>query len=151
MLSNAKAWTERQQREKEIETAKALDAELTAQATSNEWEDVAFYPTEEIEENSDVGTLHEEQKYSFSSRSRIRAFLADFETWETLPGGKCFDELKRYCFKNGVELFVAKTRTGSEEKPIVFYFLSLGLGLRPIKTSKGRLEIWLKENQAVLL
>ena len=164
ILLNAKAWAENKQREKDEETARELDEEIRLAAKE---ESVVFYPNQEedvdeeegyeYEENSDVGILETigESKYRFSSRAGVRAFLADFEDWETLPGGNCYSELKRYQFKNGMQLIAAKGRAsvgaGNDEKAFVFFFLSLGYGFTPIKTSKVRLEIWLKENEGVLL
>lgn len=172
LLSSAKEWNEKLQKEKDVETARELDEQLRS-APKEEKDDVVFYPTqdeeepEELEEpayyqtfdndeqNSDVGITEERVQYNFSTRSGVRAFLATFEEWDTLPGGKCYSELKRYRFKNGVELFAAKGRASvgvdNGEKPFVLFFLSLGYGFSPIKTSKGRLEIWLKQNENVLL
>lgn len=173
LLSNAREWTENQQKKKDEETARAVDAELKA-ATYDETDedDVEYYPAEyavptselaeDYEENSDVGILEaamdEETvvQHKFSSRAKVRAFLANFEDWETLPGGKCFAELKRYRFKNGVELFAAKgmmcaSAANGEEKALLFFFLSLGNGANPIKISKEKLEIWLRAHEGELL
>lgn len=162
LLANAKAWSENAQKKKDEETARELDEEIRS-ASKEEWDNVVFYPTQDEEEptyvqdcdegekNSDVGILAE-SKYSFSSRARIRYFLSDFNEWESLPGGTCYSELKRFRFKNGINLLVAKGKENvGVEKPFVLYFLSFGVGFTPVKTSKGRLEIWLKENEKTLL
>lgn len=162
LLSSAKAWTEKLQERKEQEEAEQIDRELDAAAEGTA-EDETFFgftvPTSELkdclDENSDVGILND-RKYSFASRTSVRKFLADFESWEQLGSNEFFDSIRVFGFKNGMGLYAATckmcvTATWLEEKEMLFFFLYVGKGNQPIKISKQKLEIWLKAHERELL
>lgn len=162
LLSSAKAWTVQQQQKKEQEEAERIDRELDAAAEGTA-EDETFFgftvPTSELkdclDENSDVGILND-RKYSFASRTSVRKFLADFESWEQLGSNEFFDSIRVFGFKNGMGLYAATckicvTATWLEEKEMLFFFLYVGKGNQPIKISKQKLEIWLKAHERELL
>ena len=179
LLTSAQAWTERLKAKEERQAAEEVNEELRQAAfalgadpdVSNFYED--FYssavPTSELNEETDEETdeieaeiptseltARETEKPNFTSRTKVRAFLSEYESWERVSSGnEFFEEIRRYRFKDGAELFAAKCKMcvsldGGEKKGLLFFFLSLGRGARPIKISKLKLEIWLRANETTL-
>lgn len=114
---------------------------------------------EEGTQRSDNGTdetSKDDCKYSFSSRTRARAFLADYARWELRETSSFFDRVYRFAFKNGMALFAATCKTcvaaaELNEKETLFFFLHVRSDKQPIKMAKSKLEIWLKANESDLI
>lgn len=163
LLERAKQWTEAQQQKEEQRTAESVTEELKKAAettvyTSGETEYHQFsLPIEETEEEEVYLPIsgYENEGYSFSTRAQVRKFLAGYTDWQALCGNEFFEEIYRYRFKNGMELYAATCKmcvnvTVGEDKGLLFFFLGLGGGAQPIKISKYKLEIWLRANESEL-
>ena len=201
ILSKAREWSERQQREKELEEERTVAAEVQSQIDEERerierareqahkagipFSEKPWVPEEEFNpyvfdgsmsiedyelmhrlmqedkaKNSDVGT-DEGKKYSFSSRSKVRKFLADFKNWSGdlyFDANEFFESIYQFSFQNGMTLYAATYKTcvaatSLEEREQVVFFLGVSRDLdkHPIKIAKAKLEIWLKVNERYLL
>lgn len=164
ILVCAQQWTDNLKKSEEREEADAITAELqrvakTEAVSPDETEYFHFsVPTElaEVEEMSSDSELYPGNEHRFSTRAQVRNFLASYATWQELCGNEFFEEIYRYRFKNGMELYAATCKmcvnvTAGEDKGLLFFFLGLGGGAQPIKISKYKLEIWLRANESELL
>lgn len=142
LLTNAKRWeVERETKQVVDEVERTLKKAPTTEYFQN------TVPTSEFWE--------EGKTISFCSRSKIREFLLDFESWETVNVvDGFFDTVKRFRFKDGTAIFATTYKNCvdvkcSEEKTLVLYFLSRFE--KTIKISKAKLEVWLKANESNLI
>lgn len=162
LLTTAQEWEQGKAANLEQRHVQEVDARLQAaeENASESGDSVFFYPDED--DSEDTGIRNSElsegptSKYRFTSRDKTLNFLADFATWETLESrNEFFDEVKRYRFRTGAELFAVTCKmcvsAELEDKALLFYFLSPGNGARAIKISKIKLVAWLRAHEAELL
>lgn len=175
LVSAAQRWTDNLERLKEESAAQAITDALHKAAQGEFPADRLKIPTSELTEKDDPDFL-EDQTWiptwdwtkenqtselstgcSFATFAGVRSFLAGFETWEqVISENAFFDKIYRYRFKNGIELYAATCANSislvdETQKTLIYFFLSLGAGIAPIKVAKRKLEIWMRDNEAVLL
>lgn len=157
LRTNAKRWVEEQERKKEEDEVRAIEEELRSSFERGEEENFLSFEnqTSEPSQNSDVG-IFGLKKDCFSSREKVRRFLAKFSEWEEIECNQFFEKAYRFRFANGITLYASTCKTcvvadELKDKEMVFFFLYVGAGRQPIKISKLKLEIWLKANERALL
>lgn len=121
-----------------------------------EKDEVVYYPPSEILTSGFSEPEQAQRKYDFSTREKVMKFLSEYESWQTVEWiytKRLFDKIKRYRFENGAELYAAtcimcvNASYDGSEKPLLFYFLSLGEFAQPIKISKLKLWAWLRAHE----
>lgn len=165
LLSSAQAWADRKSRCADEKDVQEIDEELRKAASDPAQGDIEFYQEANGKiqatefENAPAkiqATEFLDEQYRFTSRDKTLKFLAEIDTWETIESrNEFFDEVKRFRFRTGAELFAATCKmcvsAQLDEKALLFYFLSAGHGARAIKISKIKLVAWLRAHEAELL
>ena len=135
------------------------DGILKKEAEADE-EDPYDMPMQTHSYDSDYSPVEEEQeenKYDFTRQTGIRAFLKDYENWESFADyiGCCFKNVRRYRLKNGISILAtpAYAFVGRDElvkvTEVSYWFLEDQYS-EAIKITKDQIEAYIVRNRAEL-